>query len=76
MPMPYPSRREAPADEALPTRSRDLLREAATGLKTRPHADIDQRDVTTVFRMKVRRVVIVKEHLDDDTEETADLRHG
>jgi len=26
--------------------------------------------------MKVRRVVIVEEHLDDDAEEKADLRHG
>jgi hypothetical protein len=26
--------------------------------------------------MKVWRVVIVEEHLDDDAEETADLRHG
>ena len=25
--------------------------------------------------MKVRRVVIIEEHLDDDAEETADLRH-
>jgi len=38
--------------------------------------NIDQRKVTAVFRMKVRGVVIVEEHLDDDAEETADLRHG
>ena len=31
--------------------------------------------VTAILRMKVRRVVIVEEHLDDDAEETADLRH-
>ena len=28
-----------------------------------------------VLRMKVRRIVIVKEHLDDNTEESTDLRH-
>jgi hypothetical protein len=26
--------------------------------------------------MKVRWIMIVEEHLDDDAEETADLRHG
>jgi hypothetical protein len=26
--------------------------------------------------MEMRRVVIVKEHLNDDSKETADLRHG
>jgi len=39
-------------------------------------ADIKQRKVAAVFRMEVRRIVIVEEHLDDDAEEPADLRHG
>ena len=39
-------------------------------------ADIDQSKGVAVLRMEVRRVVIVEEHLDDDVEETADLRHG
>ena len=39
-------------------------------------ADIDQSKGAAVLRMEVRRVVIVEEHLDDDAEEPADLRHG
>jgi len=73
--VPYPSQREAPAGEASPTRSQDLLREAATVQKHSQSANIDQRKVTAVLRMKVRRVVIVEEHLDDNAKETADLRH-
>lgn len=73
---PNPSRREAPADEASPTRSQDLLREAATVQKTLPECEYRQRKVTAILRMKVRRVVIVEEHLDHNAEETADLRHG
>jgi hypothetical protein len=36
--------------------------------KHRESANIDQRQVTTILRMKVRWVVIVEEHLDDDAE--------
>ncbi len=39
-------------------------------------ANIDQRKIAAVLGMEVRRIVIVEEHLDDDAEEPADLRHG
>jgi len=39
-------------------------------------ANIDQRKGTAILRMKVRRVVVVEKHLDNDAEKTADLRHG
>ncbi len=74
--MLYPSRREALADEASPTRLQDLSREAATFRRTPLELNIDQRKVTAILSMKVWRVVIVEEHLDDDAEKTADLRHG
>ena len=38
--------------------------------------NIDQRKITAVFRMKVRRIVIIEKHFDDDAEEAANLRHG
>lgn len=37
-------------------------------------ANFDQSNVATVLRMEMRWIVIIKEHLDDDAEETADLR--
>lgn len=58
----------------LDHKTRDARRQPSR--KNCQSADIDQRKVAAVFRMEVRRVVIVKEHLDDDPEETADLRHG
>jgi hypothetical protein len=39
-------------------------------------ANIDQRKITAILGMKVRWIMIVREHLDDDAEEAADLRHG
>jgi hypothetical protein len=32
--------------------------------------------VAAVLRMEMGRIVIIKEHLDDDAEEAADLRDG
>jgi len=49
-------------------------RRQATG-KDGQVANFDQSDVAAVLRMEMRWVVIVKEHLDDDAEEPADLRH-
>ena len=39
-------------------------------------ADLDQSNFAAVLGMKMGRIVIVKEYLDDDSEETADLRHA
>jgi len=39
-------------------------------------ADVDQGQVAAVLRMEMGRIVIIKEHLDDDAEEAADLRDG
>jgi len=39
-------------------------------------ADVDQSQVAAVLRMEMGRIVIIKEHLDDNAEETADLRYG
>ena len=36
--------------------------------------NFDESNIATLLRMEMGRVVIVKEHLDDDAEETADLR--
>ena len=44
--------------------------------KHRESANIYQSKLTAILRMKMRWVVIVKEHLDNDAEETTDLRHG
>jgi hypothetical protein len=38
-------------------------------------ANFDQSNVATLLRMEMRWIVIIKEHLDDDPKETADLRH-
>src|ERR1039458_8368333 len=38
--------------------------------------DRDQRSLTRVAHMKVRRRMVVVEHLNYDTEEPADLRHA
>ena len=74
MRVPCPSRREAPADEASPT-TRPVTRGGNRSRKHCQSANIDQRKVTAILRMKVRRVVVVEEHLDDDAEEPTDLRH-
>jgi len=41
----------------------------------RQAVDIHEGLVRAIFGMEVRRVVIIKVHLDDDSVETADLRH-
>jgi hypothetical protein len=38
--------------------------------------DCDQRSLTGVANMKVRRRMVMVEHLNYDTEEPADLRHA
>jgi hypothetical protein len=50
------------------------LREA-TG-ENRQVPNLDQRNVATILSMEMRRVVIIKEHLDDNSEKAADLRYG
>ena len=50
-------------------------RREASG-KYRESSNVDECHISAILRMKVRRVVIVKKHLDHNAEETADFRHG
>lgn len=38
--------------------------------------DFDQSDVAGILGMEMWRIVVIKEHLDDNPEKAADLRHG
>jgi len=39
-------------------------------------ANVDQSQVAAILRMEMWGIVIIKEHLDDASEEAVDLRHG
>lgn len=73
--VPYPSRQEAPADEALPIRSQGLPPEAVTVQRTLPGSEYQSapRHCHTPHENAVG--VIVEKHLDNNAEEAADLRH-
>ena len=73
--VPYPNPREAPADEASPIRLQDQSREAEAVQKKLPEYEYRSTQGHHRTPHEVRRIVIVKEHLDDDAEEPADLRH-
>ena len=74
--MLYPSRREVLADEASPIRSQIHLREVEADLKTLTECEYQSMQ----SRRRTPRESAVgcghQKHLDDDTEEATDLRHG
>ena len=37
--------------------------------------NINQRNVSAVFRVEMWRIVVIEEHLNDDAKESTDLRH-
>jgi hypothetical protein len=72
---PFPSHQKVRAGGSLPTRLQIPSREAASDPKKLKGGGYRLKPRCCCIPHQMRRVVIFKEHLDNDSEEAADFRH-
>jgi len=71
-----PNPREVLVGGASPTQLRVPSPAAANGRRRQRGYGYRPKRRYPIFRMEMRRIVVIEEHLDDDAEKPTDFRHG